>query len=526
MLSFNELNKKLFFMIGPNVIESEKHCLHMAQEIKKIMNKLNINFIFKASFDKANRTSLSSYRGVGITEGLRILQKVKDTLSIPIITDIHEGWQAPLIAKVADIIQVPAFLCRQTDLLKAVAETGKIISIKKGQFCSAHVMHKCADKIRAFGNNQIILCERGNMYGYQDLIVDPRNLIWLKGDNLVSMDITHCLQQPAQIHPDGSVKAGGLRELIPAMGKLAIALGVNGIFMETHDRPDESLCDAPTQFPLVQLEDFITELIKLNNHCNIRNNELIKKVCFIPARYGSTRLPGKPLLKINGKTIINLVWDQVNKCKLVNDIIVLTDDIRIKNEVTRFGGNCEIVDEVCLNGTERIVKYIQKNSNICDLIINVQGDEPFINPVYIDTCIQNYLDKVKLDKNIKCSTLHHILENKEDVLKRTKGKIVLDKNNNILFCSRNIIPGKKDMIFNNNNTYYGHIGIFVFDKEYLINDYIKENTSNQLSEDIEWLKILEQGYKINSVLVNNPEISVDIENDYLYLINKYKHNII
>ena len=270
MLNYDELKNNFFVMCGPNVIESEEHILYMAKEIKKIMDKLNIKFIFKTSFDKANRSSVSSYRGLGIEKGLRILKKVKEELNIPIITDIHESYQANLVKDVVDIIQIPAFLCRQTDLLKAAAETDKIIHIKKGQFLSSAVMHECVKKINSFGNNKVILCERGTMFGYNDLIVDTRNLLYLKSDNnLVSMDITHCLQQPSQKQSDGSIKAGGLREFIPYMGKLALIYDINGIFMEVHDRPDESKCDAPTQFPLCQLENYLLELKNLHNYLHL-----------------------------------------------------------------------------------------------------------------------------------------------------------------------------------------------------------------------------------------------------------------
>lgn len=254
-------DKKFIVMCGPNVIESEEHTIFMAQELKKIFDNYNIRYIFKTSFDKANRSSLNSYRGLGFDEGLRILKRVKDEVGVEIITDIHESWQAKKVSEIADIIQIPAFLCRQTDLLKAAAETGKIIQVKKGQMCSAEQMHKCKEKLISFGNPNVILCERGNSFGYQDLVVDPRNLIWLKSNtNLVSMDITHCLQQPSQKMADGTVKSGGYRELIPYMGKMAIALGVDGIFMECHDNPDSALCDGPTQWPLDRLEwllDFI-----------------------------------------------------------------------------------------------------------------------------------------------------------------------------------------------------------------------------------------------------------------------------
>jgi 2-dehydro-3-deoxyphosphooctonate aldolase (KDO 8-P synthase) len=258
---FEQMQKKFFFISGPNVIESEEHIMYMAKNIKDIMDKFDIVYIFKSSFDKANRTSLNSFRGMGIEKGLEILKKVKEIYNLPICTDVHDVSQVEKVAEVADIIQIPAFLCRQTDLLEAAAKTGKIVQIKKGQFCSAQVMHKAKEKVINCGNNKVILCERGNMFGYNDLIVDPRNLVWLKSNtNLVSMDITHCLQQPAQVKADGTVCSGGLREMIPYMAKLAKAFEVNGIFMEVHDRPDESPCDGPTQYPLDKLYDFMIEL--------------------------------------------------------------------------------------------------------------------------------------------------------------------------------------------------------------------------------------------------------------------------
>jgi len=258
---YNKLKSNFFIISGPNVIESEEHTLKMAHAIKKVMDKYDVTYVFKTSFDKANRTSVNSYRGVSVDEGVRILKKVKEETGLPIITDIHELDQANKLAQVADIIQVPAFLCRQTDLLKAVAETGKIIHVKKGQFCSADTMHKSKEKLIEFGNDKVILCERGNSFGYQDLVVDPRNLVWLRSDtNLVTMDITHCLQKPSQKQADGTVCAGGYRELIPTMGKVAIALDVHGIFMEVHDNPEKAKCDGPTQWPLERLEDLLNTL--------------------------------------------------------------------------------------------------------------------------------------------------------------------------------------------------------------------------------------------------------------------------
>ena len=256
---------KFLIMAGPNVIESEQHTLNMASRLKEIFEKFpTIQYVFKTSFDKANRTSINSYRGLGFEEGLRILQKVKNEYNLPIITDVHEPYQCEPVSKVVDIIQIPAFLCRQTDLIEAAAKTNKIIHVKKGQFLNSQSMIKVVEKLRAFGHtNKIILCERGNMYGYNDLVVDTRNLIWMRGkDNLVSMDITHCLQQPAQQQSDGTIKSGGLREFIPLMGKIALVSGVDAIFMEVHDNPEEAKCDGPTQWSLDKLEELLNVFSK------------------------------------------------------------------------------------------------------------------------------------------------------------------------------------------------------------------------------------------------------------------------
>jgi len=303
------------------------------------------------------------------------------------------------------------------------------------------------------------------------------------------------------------------------MGKIAVTLGVNGIFMEVHDNPDASLCDAPTQFPLNEWEEYLCELLALYKFINNKKQKnYTKKVCFIPARYGSSRLPGKPLLEINGKTIIQRVYEQARKAKLLDDVIVLTDDERIKKNVEEIGGKCELVLDDCLNGTERIIKFIEKNEDICDLVINVQGDEPFIDPDTIDRLVESYINNN--DPEVKCSMLRFNLDQEELPLKST-GKVVVDKNNNIMYCSRNIIPSSKKSDVDESHNYISNAGLFVFDKKYLLNEFIKENTPHQLVEDIEWLKILEQGYKINTILVDFVERSVDTIDDYNYLSNKY-----
>jgi len=308
-MNINTLKNKKFIFCGPNVIESEEHTMNMARYLKDIFLKYDVLFIFKTSFDKANRSSLNSYRGLGIDEGLRILKRVKDELTIPIITDVHDITQVDKVAEIVDVIQVPAFLCRQTDLLEAVAKTNKIIHVKKGQFCSAEQMHKCKEKIIAFGNQNVILCERGNSFGYQDLVVDPRNLIWLKSDtNLVSMDITHCLQKPSQKMEDGIVKCGGYRDLIPFMGKMAICLGVNGLFIEVHENPDKALCDGPTQWPLGRLEWLLDYLnIDKNTNDNFYTNNNSEKCILCKSTLDNYEIVYDR--KIRG--------DNENKCKIV-----------------------------------------------------------------------------------------------------------------------------------------------------------------------------------------------------------------
>ncbi|KAL9257039.1 2-dehydro-3-deoxyphosphooctonate aldolase 1-like protein [Drosera capensis] len=254
-----------FLLAGPNVIESEDHVMRMAGHIKAIASRVGLPLVFKSSFDKANRTSSKSFRGPGMEQGLKILEKVKLAHDIPIITDVHESSQCEAVGKVADIIQIPAFLCRQTDLLVAAAKTGKIVNIKKGQFCAPTVMVNSAEKVRLAGNENVMVCERGTMFGYYDLIVDPRNLEWMrKAKCPVVADITHSLQQPAGRQLEGGgIASGGFRELIPCIARTAVAVGVDGIFMEVHDDPLSAPVDGPTQWPLRNLEELLQELVAI-----------------------------------------------------------------------------------------------------------------------------------------------------------------------------------------------------------------------------------------------------------------------
>jgi 3-deoxy-manno-octulosonate cytidylyltransferase (CMP-KDO synthetase) len=243
----------------------------------------------------------------------------------------------------------------------------------------------------------------------------------------------------------------------------------------------------------------------------------------IPARYASNRLNGKPLLKFGNFTMIQKVYIQTCKSKLINKVFVVTDDERIENSINDISGNTLLITNKCLNGTERLCLAIKKYKSIfvnTKIIVNIQGDEPFIDPNNIDIAIKKYINSKNI--NVKCSTLHYKITNKNELTNKNIGKLVLDKNNHILYCSRNCIPSnKKNTTDITTFNYYAHIGLFVFDINFLINNFMKNNTPLQIHEDIEWLKILEDGFKIVSSCVNNYEIGVNTYDDYNYLINKY-----
>lgn len=250
---------------GPCVIESEEMVLSIAEQMKDITDKLGIPYTFKASFDKANRTSISGFRGPGIVEGLRILQKVKNTYSLPICTDIHEPWQAEKAAEVCDILQIPAFLCRQTDLLVAAAKTGKCINIKKAQFLAPWDMKNCVEKVRQSGNDNVMLCERGTTFGYNTLVVDMTGLRVMKDMGVpVIFDATHSVQKPG----GNGTSTGGNRQYVEYLAKAAVSVGVDGLFMETHPDPDNAKSDGPNMVPLGEMEELLKKLQRVYEAVN------------------------------------------------------------------------------------------------------------------------------------------------------------------------------------------------------------------------------------------------------------------
>lgn len=252
------LKEKPFFIAGPCVIENKELLETVATELLAISKKQNTTIIFKASFDKANRTSINSFRGPGIDKGLQLLSDIKTKFGLPITTDIHEAWQAKLAGEVADILQIPAFLCRQTDLLTAAAATGKIVNIKKAQFLSGNDMIYPAQKVLESGNEKILLTERGNMFGYNNLAVDFRNILDMKESGYpVVMDCTHSVQRPG----GAGGKTGGDRKFVPYMAKAAKVFGANGYFLEVHPNPDAGLSDAANMMQLDNLSDLIAELL-------------------------------------------------------------------------------------------------------------------------------------------------------------------------------------------------------------------------------------------------------------------------
>lgn len=251
---------KFLLIAGPCVIESEENAMLIARELKKIAEHLDLDFYFKASFDKANRTSITSFRGPGIEEGLRILKKIKDTYGLKIATDIHEPWQAEEVAKVCDLIQIPAFLCRQTDLLVAAAKTGKLINVKKAQFLASWDMCNVVKKIEEAGNHNIMLCERGTSFGYNTLVVDMTGIVEMKKFGYpVVMDATHSVQKPG----GKGTATGGNRENVEPLAKAAVAAGADALFFEVHSDPDNALSDGPNMVKLDEFEDLLKRVIKV-----------------------------------------------------------------------------------------------------------------------------------------------------------------------------------------------------------------------------------------------------------------------
>lgn len=238
---------------GPCVIENEHHCVMMAEGIKEICEKLNIPFIFKASFDKANRSSIDSYRGVGISEGMKVLKLVKQIVGIPVTTDVHEIEQVDEVKNVVDLIQIPALLCRQTDLIAKAAKTGKPINIKKGQFMSPTEIRNAVEKVTSTGNRKVLLTERGTIFGYNNLVVDMRSLAVMRGFAPVIFDATHSVQMPGL---QGKT-SGGQRNFVKYLARASIGVGVDALFMEVHDNPDAAPCDGPNMISLNELHPLL-----------------------------------------------------------------------------------------------------------------------------------------------------------------------------------------------------------------------------------------------------------------------------
>ncbi|MDJ0761656.1 MAG: 3-deoxy-8-phosphooctulonate synthase [Myxococcota bacterium] len=251
----------LFLIAGPCVIETEEMALGVADTLKGITSELNIPYIFKASFDKANRTSADSFRGPGLDQGLRILARVKSEIGVPVLTDVHEDTPLNEVASVVDFLQTPAFLVRQTSFIKRVAEAGKPVNVKKGQFMAPWDMKNVVEKFRAFGNDQVMICDRGVSFGYNTLVSDMRGLAVMRSFGCpVVFDATHSVQQPGGL----GTHSGGQREMVPVLARSAVAAGISGIFMEIHPDPDKALCDGPNSWPLDQAAELLQVLVEID----------------------------------------------------------------------------------------------------------------------------------------------------------------------------------------------------------------------------------------------------------------------
>ena len=262
LCGFNVGDKEpLFLIAGPCVIESESMAFYTAENIKKITEKLGVNFIYKSSFDKANRSSLGSFRGLGVEKGLEILSKVKKEFDVPVLTDVHEDTALDEVCDVVDVLQTPAFLCRQTNFMIKVAKTNKPVNIKKGQFLAPWDMKHVVDKVKSTGNNKIMVCERGASFGYNNLVSDMRSLAVMRETGCpVVMDATHSVQLPG----GKGTSSGGQRQFVPVLARAAAAVGGSGVFMETHPDPDKALSDGPNAWPLGKLEPLLLQLQELD----------------------------------------------------------------------------------------------------------------------------------------------------------------------------------------------------------------------------------------------------------------------
>ncbi|WP_427184943.1 3-deoxy-8-phosphooctulonate synthase [Bordetella bronchialis] len=258
-------NDRPFVLFGGiNVLESRELALRSCEHYQKVTRKLGIPYVFKASFDKANRSSIHSYRGPGLEEGLKIFEAVKAEFGVPVLTDVHEPWQADPVAQVVDILQLPAFLARQTDLVVALAKTGRVINVKKPQFMSPSQVQNVVEKLVEAGNEQVILCDRGTSFGYDNLVVDMLGFGVMKkvsGNRPVIFDVTHALQQRAA----GAAASGGRREQVVELARAGIGTGLAGLFLEAHPDPDNAKCDGPSALPLDKLEPFLTQIKRLDD---------------------------------------------------------------------------------------------------------------------------------------------------------------------------------------------------------------------------------------------------------------------
>jgi len=260
----------LFLIAGPCVIESEEHAIRMAEIIKGVTRALGFPLIFKASYDKANRTSIRSFRGPGIKEGLRILKKIKDEIQVPVLTDVHEVADVARVAEAVDVLQIPAFLCRQTDLVVAAALSGRAVNIKKGQFVSPWDMRHAVEKCREAGNTQVFLTERGSSFGYNNLVVDMRSLSIMRKFAPVVFDATHSVQLPsAQADDRGPTVSGGQPEFIPVLARAAVAAGVDGVFLEVHDNPKVAKSDGENALESTKLREVLKELLAVRSALDV-----------------------------------------------------------------------------------------------------------------------------------------------------------------------------------------------------------------------------------------------------------------
>ena len=525
LATFEVDNHRPFFLIaGPCVIESEALVMRVAERLKEITSRLGIHYVFKASFDKANRTSQSSYRGPGLAEGLRVLAKVRDAFVLPVLTDVHEDTPIDEVADVVDVLQTPAFLVRQTNFIQRVARAQKPMNIKKGQFQAPWDMAQVVDKCHAAGNDQIMLCERGVSFGYNTLISDMRGLAVMRGTGCpVVFDATHSVQQPGGM----GASSGGQSQFVPVLARAAIAAGVAGVFMETHPDPIERAQRRPQHVAVVAHGIAPRDAAAHRPGGEgpaIRGRRAVvvsaggREFCVvIPARYASTRLPGKPLRLLAGKPLLQHAFERASESG-ASRVLIAADDARIVDAARGFGAEVLLTSSEHPNGTCRLAEVAERLGFADEqCVVNLQGDEPQIPGTLIDQVAEALLAR----PSAHLATLASPIRKVDELFSPHVVKVVLRNDGSALYFSRAPIPWARDAFAGgapdtlpSEVPYLRHIGLYGYRAGVLKALAKAPAVASEEAESLEQLRALALGLTVHVALCHEvPGHGVDTEAD-------------